>query len=165
MFYMCMCAQACWLFVTPRPEARIVKWAAISFSEGSSWPTDWTRVSCISRWILHHWATWEVHFATWMFLYFGSCQYFPTESNLSWHNMPYPVAIEVHLYFQSSESALWALMNLSRQFLNFWHWSTVTLTVVKLSSRKIQVWLWSLFSNPINQFCKLPQIPFGEKLL
>ena len=116
-------------------EARIAEWAAISFSEGSSWPTDWTHVSCIGRWILHHWATWEAHFATWMFLYFGSCQYFPTESNLSWHNMPYPVATEVHLYFQSSESAQWALMNLSRQFLNFWHWSTVTLTVVKLSSR------------------------------
>ena len=32
---------------------------AISFSRESSWPRDWIWVSCIGRWILHHWATWE----------------------------------------------------------------------------------------------------------
>ena len=26
---------------------------------GSSWTRDWTRISCIGRWILHHWATRE----------------------------------------------------------------------------------------------------------
>ena len=26
---------------------------------GSSWTRDWTCVSCIGRWILYHWATWE----------------------------------------------------------------------------------------------------------
>ena len=30
-------------------QARILKWAAISFSRGSSWPRDQTRVSCITR--------------------------------------------------------------------------------------------------------------------
>ena len=30
-------------------QARILKWAAIPFSRGSSWPRDWTWVSCISR--------------------------------------------------------------------------------------------------------------------
>ena len=36
---------------------------AISFSRGSSWPRDQTSisVSCIGRWILYHWATWEAH--------------------------------------------------------------------------------------------------------
>ena len=40
-------------------QARILKWLAISYSRGSSWPKDWTRVSSIGRQILHHWATWE----------------------------------------------------------------------------------------------------------
>ena len=34
---------------------------AISFFRRSSWLRDWTCVSCIGRWILHHWATWEAH--------------------------------------------------------------------------------------------------------
>ena len=29
-------------------QARILEWAAISFSRGSSWPRDWTQVSCIT---------------------------------------------------------------------------------------------------------------------
>ena len=40
-------------------QARILKWVAISFSRGSFWPKDWTHDSCIGRWILYHWATWE----------------------------------------------------------------------------------------------------------
>ena len=61
--------QCVWLFV-PRglqPSrllwhgislARILEWVTISFSRGSSWPRDWTQVSCIaSRWFT--WATRE----------------------------------------------------------------------------------------------------------
>ena len=33
---------------------------AVSFSRGSSQPRDWTHVSCIDKWVLYHWATWEV---------------------------------------------------------------------------------------------------------
>ena len=43
-------------------QARILEWVAIPFSRGSSWPRNRTHVSyvsCISRWVLHHWATWE----------------------------------------------------------------------------------------------------------
>ena len=43
-------------------QARILEWVAIPFSRGSSWPRDWTCVSCISRvdrGILYHWAIWE----------------------------------------------------------------------------------------------------------
>ena len=29
-------------------QARIVEWAAISYSRGSSQPRDWTRISCIA---------------------------------------------------------------------------------------------------------------------
>ena len=45
--------------VFPRQET--LKWVAISFSRGSSWPRDWAHISCIGRWILffYHWVTWE----------------------------------------------------------------------------------------------------------
>ena len=45
-------------------QARTLVQVAISYSRGSSWPRDRTRVSwvsCISRQILFHWATWEAH--------------------------------------------------------------------------------------------------------
>ena len=41
------------------PRQEYLQWVAISFSRGSSWPRDHTRISCIGRWVLYHWATWE----------------------------------------------------------------------------------------------------------
>ena len=40
-------------------QARGLEWVVISHSSGSSRPRDWTWVSCIGRWILHHCTTWE----------------------------------------------------------------------------------------------------------
>ena len=43
-------------------QARILEWVAISFSRRSSWPRDWTSVSCvlyIGRWILYQCAAVE----------------------------------------------------------------------------------------------------------
>ena len=40
-------------------QAKILEWVAISSSTGSSRPRDWTRISCIYRQILYHWAIWE----------------------------------------------------------------------------------------------------------
>ena len=40
-------------------QARILEWVVIPFSRGSSWPRDWTWVSCIGRWILYPWGTGE----------------------------------------------------------------------------------------------------------
>ena len=43
-------------------QPRILEWFAISFSKGSSWPRDWTSISCVScigRRILYHCTTWE----------------------------------------------------------------------------------------------------------
>ena len=62
-----------WLFATPCTvayqallhgilQARILEWVAMPSSRGSSWPRGQTQVSCtscIGRWILYHWATWE----------------------------------------------------------------------------------------------------------
>ena len=40
-------------------QTRILEWVVISFPRGSSWPKDWTHISCIGRWVICHWATWE----------------------------------------------------------------------------------------------------------
>ena len=40
-------------------QARILEWVVISFSKGSSLPRDQIHVSCIGKWILYHWATWD----------------------------------------------------------------------------------------------------------
>ena len=40
-------------------QARIMEWVSISSPRGSSWPRDWTHISCIDRQILFHWATRE----------------------------------------------------------------------------------------------------------
>ena len=44
-------------------QARILEWVAISYPRISFSPRDQTRISCVScigRWFLYHWATWEV---------------------------------------------------------------------------------------------------------
>ena len=38
-------------------QARILEWVAISFSGGSSWPRDWSLVSCIAGRLFTIWAT------------------------------------------------------------------------------------------------------------
>ena len=40
-------------------QVRILEWAAISSSRGSSWPRDWTWISCISRWFFTTESLWE----------------------------------------------------------------------------------------------------------
>ena len=43
-------------------QAKLLDWVVISFSRGSSWPSDRTHISwisCTGRQILYHWATWE----------------------------------------------------------------------------------------------------------
>ena len=69
-----MCAQSCPTLCDPTDcsppgssvqgilQARILEWAAISSSRGSSWPRGWTHLSCVScigRQILYYWVTWE----------------------------------------------------------------------------------------------------------
>ena len=43
-------------------QARVLEWGAIAFSRGSSWPRDWTRVSCIPGRCFNLWATREGQF-------------------------------------------------------------------------------------------------------
>ena len=40
-------------------QAKILEWVAISFSRGSTWPRDWTQVSCFAGGFFTVWATTE----------------------------------------------------------------------------------------------------------
>ena len=77
--YHCMCVLSCSVMsdsLSPPGssvheifQARILEWVAISFSRGSSWPRDWTYISCISRvsrQILYHCATWKAGLYPWL---------------------------------------------------------------------------------------------------
>ena len=70
----CSVTKLCLIFCNPKDcsppssfchgifQARILYWAAISFSMGSSWSRDQIHisyVSCTGRWILYDWAIWE----------------------------------------------------------------------------------------------------------
>ena len=46
-----------WIF-----QARVLEWVAISFSRGSSWLRDWTRVSCI---VSRRFTVWATRAKTW----------------------------------------------------------------------------------------------------
>ena len=50
-------------------QARILEWVAISFPRGSLQPRDQTRVSCIGRRILYHWATREANIINYIIIY------------------------------------------------------------------------------------------------
>ena len=43
-------------------QARILEWIAIPFSRGSSWPKDWTQVTCIAGRFFTIWATGKISF-------------------------------------------------------------------------------------------------------
>ena len=40
-------------------QARILEWVAMPSCRGSSWPRNRTHESCIGKWVLYLWATWE----------------------------------------------------------------------------------------------------------
>ena len=65
-------------------QARILEW--IAHSRGSSWPRDQTRVSCIGRWILYHWATWEAY-------QFLKLLLIPSKQSLSLESMRWNICI------------------------------------------------------------------------
>ena len=62
--------------VSGTSQARLLEWADASCSWGSSWPRDWTYISCICRWVfffffffLNHWATREAQTFSYLHAY------------------------------------------------------------------------------------------------
>ena len=49
-------------------QGRILKWVVISFSRGSSWPRDWTQVSCTAHRLFTIWATRKPSFSKQTFI-------------------------------------------------------------------------------------------------
>ena len=71
-------------------QARILEWVAISFSMGSSWPRDWTQVSCIAGRSFTLWATREacvctyglfIFLSTYLSIYRSICKWWLWEIN------------------------------------------------------------------------------------
>ena len=97
-------------------QARGLKWVAISFSAiflGSSQPRDQTQVSCIGRWILYCWATWDAHIYVNVWLIHSAVQQKPIQHykatiirRRQWH--PTPVLFfffNFFIFFHSSTLA------------------------------------------------------------
>ena len=72
-------------------QARVLKWLAISFSRGSSWPRDWTQVSCIASRCVTIWAPRHTNQSStvWSLLALGLMLLLPSVS-LPLHLTPWP---------------------------------------------------------------------------
>ena len=57
--FVTLCAVALQAPLSMEFSRREYKWVVISYSRGSPQPRNRTCISCIGRWILYHWATWE----------------------------------------------------------------------------------------------------------
>ena len=68
--------------------ARILEWTVISFSRRSSQARDQTHVSCIGRWILYHWATWEAQLYEMSYYYYHQFADEETETQRSIETWP-----------------------------------------------------------------------------
>ena len=91
--------------------------------QGIFWPRDWTRVFCIGRHILYHWATWE----RWCYNIFFQLHFHDSLSYLSWRDYTFvcfwflksamPICLTSHtsLIFLS-EHYLIKFMELDRSF-------------------------------------------------
>ena len=140
-----------WLFCDPmdcRPkgssvheilQAEILGWVDISFSVGSSQSKDQTRISffsCIGRWILYHWATWEAQV---------SCNNY--NNKYPFHDFNLPILSEQSFNFFLRENCLRI---------------TVKIFLLHLSFLKHQVWSQKL-SRYIIHYTFNHCIPLCEK--
>ena len=103
-------------------QARILKWFAISYSRGSSWPRNWNHVSCVScigRQILYHCVTWEVHMYVCVCVYIyrnimSPCLYHTTSVNSSWSSTScylYPFSLH------QPHGLFWSQVQISQHFI------------------------------------------------
>ena len=89
-------------------QAKILEWFAISYSRASSWSRGQTYVfcvSCIGRWILYHWATWEAPFKWRLCSNIWVCSH----ENVSFSDMCFVFFVCVCVFFwhQKNTSLCW----------------------------------------------------------
>ena len=64
-------------------QARILEWVAVPFSRGSSWPWDWTQVSCIAGRFFTIWATREaLYMYVYLYMYIYAYAYKHTHTHI-----------------------------------------------------------------------------------
>ena len=87
-------------------QARILEWVAIPFSRGSSWPRDWTWVSCIAGRFFTIWATRE---ATLPRSIYKSCgwEWQRGKASGGWSGGSHGAQIDVNTV---SHNAIWSLL-------------------------------------------------------
>ena len=93
-------------------QARILEWAAIHFSRGSSWPRYWAWVSCIAGGFFTIWATREAHVCT--YIYVNIHKHIYTAKHMKIHENIF-TQLRIHIYIFLN-SLYW----LRRPFLNRW---------------------------------------------
>ena len=67
-------------------QARILEWAIICFSRGSSWPRDQTQVSCFAGRFFTNWTIRESQVAYWVVLFISSFLKNSLEKGMSTHS-------------------------------------------------------------------------------
>ena len=99
-------------------QARVLEWIAISFSRWSSWPRNWTRVSCIAGRCFTVWATRETHETSFKN---ANLSMFPRKRFLQW----LPVCRRRRKLFQAVKIAcvkLWSWWHMYSAQVTFFIW-------------------------------------------
>ena len=141
-------------------QVRALKWVAISFFKGSSWPRDQICVSCIGKQNVYHWATKEVQCA-YIQLFSVSANQIHTIKNTRWLKVLRKgltkfefkkfctsdwIGIKAGLWHQHKGSDIWkgwkgliiGWLNYDSSQINFIGFSTW-----KCSLQSIINWIWS----------------------
>ena len=127
-------------------EARILEWAAISFSRGSSWPRAWTWVSCIIGRFFTIWAMREV--------YFLDC--LKNEFSTWFVLIGIQTRFILHLVNDTEVWCFWQLRHLplacvfwiiAANHMFIWHRFCKTIIIREMMEVDIKLWLWALPSK------------------
>ena len=111
----------------------------ISFSRGSSQPKDQSRVSCIGRQILYHWASREAIFHTVVYI----CQ----RSSLNWSHPPLPrpcpwVPVFIAALFAIARTWKQPVFPSTDRWIKMWHIYTVEHSAIKRNKIGLFVVVW-----------------------
>ena len=96
-------------------QERILKWVAISFSRGSSWPSDRNCVCCPGRWILYHRTILEAD------LYLGAKKILNLHWSSLYFNLYFMYSVHFLNIFITSPTIFWGKepMLLPMSFMSF----------------------------------------------
>jgi len=137
-------------------QERILKWVAISFSRGSSWPSDRTCVCCPGRWILYHRTILEAD------LYLGAKKILNLHWSSLYFNLYFMYSVHFLNIFITSPTIFWGKepMLLPMSFMSFWKTQLEALFPGLCSFSSITISYFSTITLILAFFCSSCQIPF-----